>query len=236
MPQIRISTPQIEGLFQGSKQLKFQVLLGREEMAELFQFLPLFSICIVSEPTSMEQAVVPHAEFLEQYGSYVEALKKGERIDEKPLRRYFSSAWTTQLDAVYAMPAGVRYLIKPIRPLVQLQGHHVFYSKLDQQFHPMVLSEESITWGIQFSYPQLAQHPKTAAIEKVGKGEEFPNTPLFAALTKWLRQFTIPTPFVVEGKRINAPIRIGKQCLEWIHNHPQLKEKKIEIFPLTPSG
>lgn len=237
MTLLRISTPKVEGALQVSKQLKFQVLLDDSEMNALLRDLAPVHICVVSEPTALDRALIPTEEFLEKYGSYVAGIKEGNLIDEKPLRRYFSSAWTTDLDTVYAMAVSSdKYLIKPIKPLIQLQGHHFFYSDLDKQFHPMVLSQESVTWGIQFSYPQLSQDPKTSDIIKVGKGEDFPNTALFAALTKWLREHTLPTPFVVDEKRTNAPIRLGKQCLNWIGKHPQLTQKGIEVFSFSASN
>lgn len=237
MSPLRISTPQIEGSLQVSKQLKFQVLLDVSEMRELLQNLAPVHICVVSEPTPLDRALIPAEEFLEVYGSYVAGIKEGKMLDEKLLRRYFSSGWTSELDAVYAMAVSAeKYLVKPLKPLIQLQGHHFFYSDLDKQFHPMVLSQESVSWGIQFSYPQLCQDPKTSDILKVGKGEDFPNTALFAALTKWLREHTLPTPFVIDGKRTNAPIRLGKQCLNWIGKHPQLTQKGIEIFSFSASN
>ncbi len=231
MTDLRISTPQLEGSLQGSKQLKFQVLLDEEEMRDLLSALQPLYICVVSEPTSMENAQINTQDFIAQYAQYISAIKEGRLIDEKTLRSAFSSIWTSTLDALYAMavPSG-KYLIKQIKPCIQLQAHHFFYSQLDKEFHPMVLSKESVTWGIQFSYPQLCQDPKTAIIQKVCYGDEFPNTQLFSTLTKWLREHTLPTPFVVDGKRTNSPIRLGKKCLPWISKHPQLVEKRIEIL------
>jgi hypothetical protein len=236
-PLLRTSSPDAEGTLQVSKQLKFQVLLDISEMKTLFENLGAFYLCAVAEPTSLDKALIPQQEFLEQYAAYIDGLKRGKLVDEKPLRRFFSSAWTTDLGAVYAMllPSD-KCLVKPIKPLIQLQGHHFFYSHLDHLFHPMVFSRESVSWGIQFSYPQLCQHPRTSDILKVGMGEDFPNTPLFQKLSKWLRDHTLPTPFVMDGKRVNAPIRIGKQCLSWIGKHPQLIQKGIEIFSFSASN
>lgn len=206
-------------------------------MRALLQALEPVHICVVSEPTPLELALIPVEEFLATYGNYANALKAGKMSDERSLRRTFSSAFTCDLSAVYAMAvASGKYLIKPIKPVIQLQAHHFFYSDLDKQFHPMVLSEESVTWGIQFSYPQLCQDPKTSEILKVSKGRDFPNTELFAVLGKWLRDHTLPTPFIVEGKRTNAPIRIGKQALHWVNKHPQLSQKKIEVFSFSASN
>ncbi len=237
MTTLRISTPHIEGTLRVSKQLKFQVLLDASEMIALLHELSPIHICIVSEPTALDRALIPTEDFLEQYSRYIAGIKEGDLLDEKPLRRYFSSGWTSDLDTVYTMAVGSdKYLVKPIKPLIQLQGHHVFYSDVDKQFHPMVLSQESVTWGLQFSYPQLSQDPKTSDITKVSKGGDFPNTALFAALTKWLREHTLPTPFIVDGKRTNATIRLGKQCLNWIGKHPQLVQKGIEVFSFSSSA
>jgi hypothetical protein len=93
----------------------------------------------------------------------------------------------------------------------------------------MVLSPESISWGLQISYPQLYQDPKTRQIAKVTSVLEFSNTALFAKLLKWIRSATLPTPFEVKGVRINSSIRVGKKSLVWIKSHPQLKQRGIQI-------
>ncbi|MGE0670941.1 MAG: hypothetical protein AB7O89_08405, partial [Parachlamydiales bacterium] len=62
MSPLRISTPQIEGSLQVSKQLKFQVLLDVSEMRELLQNLAPVHICVVSEPTPLDRALIPAEE------------------------------------------------------------------------------------------------------------------------------------------------------------------------------
>lgn len=208
---------------QASKYLKIQVLLDKEEMRHLLQTLGPAFFAVVSEPVHANEGVVSPEEFLEKYGDYLQTFKAE--------RRFFSSALSSTMEAFYSLPVGKeKILIKPIQPVVQLQAHQFFYSPLDGKFHPMVSSEESISWGIQFSYPQLYQDPKTRQVVKVGAA--FPNTPLFTALMKWMRNFTMPTPFEIDGKRINSPIRVGKKSLAWIKNHPQLKVKGIAIADL----
>ncbi len=229
-PSLRISSPKEEGVLQVSKWTKCQVLLDIEEMAELLDELSPLHFCVVSEPVKKEDGVIAAEMFLEQYKTYVSALKQGRLVDESLLRKFFSSAATCSMDMVYAISVGKdKYLIKPVKPVIQLQTHHFFYSKLDGKFHPMVLSMESVTWGVQFSYPQLYQDPKSHRIAKVADSSEFPNTSVFARLLKWLRHRTLPTPFYVQDQRVNAPIRIGRSCLDWIQWHPQLKEKGIRV-------
>ena len=226
----RLSTPKEEGILQVSKWLKVQVFLNAEEMKELIQELePLFFV-IVSEPVKMEESIISAQAFLEKYAEYVHLLQQGQVPPVDEFRRFFSSAMTTSLEGFYALSTGNgKFLIKPNKPVLQLQAHHFFYSDLDGKFHPMVLSPESISWGIQFSYPQLYQDPKTRQVIKVANTPEFPNTALFSKLMKWMRSSTLPTPFEVKGVRINSPIRVGKKSLAWIKNHPQLKQKGIQV-------
>jgi hypothetical protein len=97
------------------------------------------------------------------------------------------------------------------------------FSDVDHEFRPMILSQNSIFWGLQFSFPQVYQDPKTGALK------EAEVSPLFQAIRKWIRNTTVPTPMMVEGKRVNIPIRLGKRCFSWINRHPQLKCKVMEI-------
>lgn len=231
MLPIRISTPKVEGVLQASKWLKFQVLLDPEEMHDLLSCLGEVQFVCVSEPVRAEDAVISSRLFEEKYAAYVDQLKQGEVPATSDYRRYFSSAMTSNLDPFYAIPAGSeKYLIKPIQPVIQLQGHSFFYSERDEKFHSMVLSEESVTWGLQFSYPHLFQDLKTRKIGKVSDIPHFPNNTLFSKLSKWMRNATLPTPFEVSGVRTNAPMRIGKKTLGWIKNHPQLKLKGITVY------
>ena len=225
---VRFSTPQAEGKLHVSKWLKYQALLDVSEMEDLFAHLEPFFIFLVSEAIEENKGCIEKAEFLHHYKLYIDAMKRGELLPESALRRYFSSIFTTTPDLLYAMPvAGGKYLIKALKPVLQLQLHHFFASKVDGKFHPMVLSDESITWGIQFSYPQIYQDPKTGEITKVASTPEFPNSFLFMKLVKWMRANTVPTPFIFQGVRTNSPIRIGKQCFDWIERHPGLISRGI---------
>ena len=89
------------------------------------------------------------------------------------------------------------------------------------------MSHESIHWGVQLAYPQIFFDG--TLYSKVSDETLFPNTALFTKLVKWLRASTVPTTFLWDDKKISTPIRLGKQCFSWIHNHAQLKEQGIAI-------
>ena len=129
---------------------------------------------------------------------------------------------------VYTVPVdGDRQIIKVKKPVIQMQAHRIGYSSLDGKFRPMVMGKESISWGIQFSYPQI--YEDSGKVVKVNESDQFPNTARFKKMQRWMRRHTIPTPFLADGKRVNVPMRLGKQCLPWINTHPQLVEKNIGV-------
>lgn len=233
MNTFRISYPAQEGLLQVSKWIKVQLLLDQEEMSDLLKILEPFYFVIVSKPVKEQYSLIEKAVFLYAYSEYVQALQKGEVSQNNSLRECFSCAMTRSKELFYAMPVSEeRLLIKPILPVIQMQMHQFLFSSAEKIFYPMVLGQKTISWGIQFSYPQFYQNPKTKEIIRIVKKELFPNTELFALFMKWVRQFTIPTPFVVKEERINATIRIGKKCIKWIHLHPQLHESGLKVLCL----
>lgn len=216
--------------FQASKWLKYPILLDLSEMELLLQDLGEFWIFQTSIVTPINQEILSRQDFLTAYQSYVESLKKGMMPDLQALRPPFSSVLSRTSEALYAVPISEHeQLVKICKPVIQLQPHQFAYSPVDGKFHSMVWGSESITWGIQFSYPQLYQDEELQVF-KVDDSPRFPNTSLFRLLQKWIRYHTIATPFLVNSRQINVPIRIGKDCLKWIHTHPQLKSKGLEIL------
>lgn len=233
MTTFRVSSPSQEGLLQVSKWIKVQILLDQEEIVELFKKLDPFYFVTVSKPVKEQNALLAQKDFLQAYLEYIQSLKKGKVVQDSYLRECFSCAMTRSKEVFYAMPVSEeRLLIKPVLPVIQMQMHQFLFSSMDKVFYPMVLGQKTVSWGIQFSYPQFYQDPKTKEIVRVIKKDLFPNTELFALLMKWVRQFTIPTPFLVGEERINATIRIGKKCMSWIHLHPQLQELGIKVLCL----
>jgi len=227
MDEIRISTPD-EKPMQASKWLSVQTLLEEHEMSRLLDDMGDFYIFSCGSVYNRHQGQLTKQDFLNYYGRYVQQLKEGLVPETKDYRIPFSSAMTSSLDAVYAILVGNdQQIIRIAKPVVQLQAHHLDYSPVDKKFRPMILGTQSISWGIQFSFPQLFQNGVTNQIEKVLTTSS--NASLFQILQKWVRQNTVPTPFLVEGKLHNVPMRLGKECLSWINRHPQLIAKGIEV-------
>lgn len=227
---LRIATVESEPPMEASKWLKLQVLVENLEMSSLFDALGHFEIYLTGIITKFGEGQIAKPEFLNNYRYYIESLKNGEIPDESVYKPYFSAIFTVSSDILFSlpMPEG-RQLIRASKPVIQLQAHSMDYSVHDGKFRPMVFGLDSILWGIQFSYPQLYLDPKTKEVHQVADNEMFPNTRLFRALQRWVRQETIPTPFQVGQEKVNVPMRLGKQCLGWINRHPQLVHKKLQV-------
>ena len=102
-------------------------------------------------------------------------------------------------------------------------------SQVDQSIRPAPISPNGILWGLSFSFPQIIQKAKTIDIEQIDfqKNE---NGSLFKKIRKWIRDNTKATPFIINSKKLNSPIRLGKNCFSWINNHPQLiGQLKIQL-------
>lgn len=221
---LRLSTLAEEGVYQGSKYLKFQVLCDAEELKGLldgsFSIYPLTGL--------VDGEAIEAADFIEVYGSWIEGLKEGREPADGDLRRILAAAFTAEPDALWKQEVpGRRFLIKIGKPVVQVQAHFFTYSPIDAVFRPMTMGSGSIFWGLQFSFPQIYQDPKTMEFHEV---DESPNAALFQKIKQWVRDTTRATPFVVDGKRTNVPIRLGKECFSWIHSHPKLIEQKIGVY------
>lgn len=210
-----------------SQSRKISLLIDEQEMEHLFASLPPFEMWDVCRPVSLEEAQISTHTFLIQYEKYVRGIRGGMLVEENFLRPFFSCVMTRPGKGVYAQVLkNEKYLIRSLEPVIQLQRHHFIYS---DTFHSGVMGKESITWGISFSYPQLYLDPKTKEIGKVERNPLFSNTALFQSFTQWARNYTQPTPFWVEGKKINQPYRLGKRCFSWINHHPSLKQKGMYV-------
>ena len=220
---LRISQISNEGVYQASKWLKIQMLVDGEEMASLLSALGDFWIFPMTGV--VDGKPISHEFFVEEYGRWIKGLKSGKIPTSEQLRKLLACVFIEDLSSLWLQEvAEGKFLTKIQKPVVQVQTHYFSYSAVDDVFRPMSMGKESIFWGIQFSFPQIYQDPKTMELCKAEEGS------LFRKIQLWARESTRATPFMVEGKKTNSPIRLGKKCFSWIDCHPQLIEQKISIF------
>ena len=217
---LAVSHPEKEGVFQGSKWLKFQLLCDVEELSLLFNQLATSSLFLLTGVNDGKP--IPQAFFLEKWGKWIDGLKRGEIPSTEELRTLFASVLTDDLNALWLQEVTNGYLLKLRKPVVHLQAHFFTYSSVDRIFRPMSMGQGSIFWGIQFSWPQIYQDPKSMQFCETGR--EF----IFEVVRNWVREVSRPVPFLVDGEKIFSSIRLGKQCFSWIARHPQLTSFGVE--------
>lgn len=229
MTPLRFSTPSEQPL-QASKWLTVPAMLETSEFEHLLEALGDFALYLCGTVTLRDQGILPKKTFLEHYQAYIDLLKAGNIPEPASLQPWFSPAMTATTEALYAIPvASDKQLIRIATPVVQLQAHNIAYSPVDKKFRSMVFGTDNISWGIQFSYPQQYLDATTNDVIHMKNLPDYPNNQLFRELQKWMRQHTIPTPFLADNILQNVPMRIGKQCLPWINLHPQLINKEIKV-------
>lgn len=217
--------------YHASKWLSVATLIDINEMRSLFDYLGNFHLYSIGTVIGRDKSVLPHSTFLSCYEDYIHTIKKGQIPEDSFYRPFFASAMTVSNDHVYSLHVSSdSQIIRVSKPVIQMQAHNLDYSMADGKFHPMVFGKDSILWGIQFSYPQLYEDPDTHEVHKVIDSPQFPNTNLFRSLQKWIRENTVPTPFIVNDQVVNVPMRLGKQCFSWINQHPQFAKKGLKVF------
>lgn len=228
IPQLKSYSIQKPPL-QVSKWLDLPVLLDADEMASLFQQLQPFYIFLTSAVVKKGEGFISSEHFLKKYSEYIEEIKNGKIINEDLFRTIFSAIFTTSTECLYSLTlADDKELLRIEKPVVQLQPHRIHFSKEDFKFRSMNFGMDTISWGIQFSYPQLFQDQQKN-VHKTKDSEEFPNTKLFQGIQQWVRYHTVPTPFIVNGNRVNVPMRLGKHCFSWINHHPHLQTLGLSV-------
>lgn len=232
-----------EGNLQVSKWLHVPVLLSIDELRSLFAEISPCYIVATSRILREEEAVIEQQRWLSLYETYIERLSLGDvpGLDEVTL---FNSVLARCLDDFYAIEVGKDsqplkdstkkeasspsvkskdpILVRASHPVVQVQSHTMGFSALDQQLRPMQRGKESISWGLQFSYPLIYQDPKSGDVYQALKDPQFKNREIFQTIQKWMRSYTRSLPLIYGGRHFTSPVRIGYECMKWVNHHPGL--------------
>ena len=118
---LRISRPSEEGVYQGSKWLKVQVLCDGPELKGLFEQMSPFWIFPLTGV--VDGKPIPAEFFIEEYTRWIEELKKGSAPTDQALRRLLACAFTDDPDALWLQEVSKGFLTKIAKPLVQVQAH-----------------------------------------------------------------------------------------------------------------
>jgi hypothetical protein len=216
-------------MIEASKWLKTPVLADAEEIAGLFLRLGSFELYPLGSLLKPDALSLSQGQFLTALSGWIEGLKNGRQPTSAELKPILACALTQDAHAVSFKTFETKgTLVQIERPAILVQAHYFSYSSEENTFHSMVLGKESVFWGIQFSYPQIFLDQTDGAYREVD--DSHANTALFKEIRRWSRDETRATPFILgNGGRINVPIRLGKRCFSWIHQHPQLQAKGLKV-------
>lgn len=229
----RISTKDAP-VFLASKWLHFDFLVETVEIKELFDSIeaPLYLFSTMGVQQNGKNSIAMR-DFFDCWQRYIDTLKSGKSVQDSDIRFFFTACLTRDLKALRTQQlANEREVIIPYEPIVQMQLHRFSYSQTDNKFHSQAFGDESVSWGVRLSYPQLYQYPHTRVVENALDETKFINASLVPTIRAWLRKMTLPTPFIVDGVQINEPMRIGRGCFSWINNHCDLIRRQIQVKSL----
>ncbi|KAF3361963.1 hypothetical protein PHSC3_001521 [Chlamydiales bacterium STE3] len=216
--------------FQASKWLHIMLLCDTVELRELFSTFGDKVIVSVAGVNKEGEEIVPQDKFLENYANYIDLLKNGQPFTPSQLHQWFTSAISVDLQHYRKIPVGNNEnIIRIVYPVLQIKPHWFDYSMTDQKIRSNTFGLDNISWGLQFSYPQLFEDPYTKQIHKVFSEEQFSNTKLFKSLQRWMRKYSRVTSFQVGDRLINAPIRTGNNSFSWVNAHPSLAKKGMHV-------
>lgn len=201
--------------------------LDPKEMFSLLETLSPVEMFNVSGVVSPGNEQIDCEQFLSLYEEYFSAVLEKEGIDLSAYRKAFTTAWTRGKEAIsFTETKDHRKILRANRPVLQLQMHQFRYDHQLEKFFAMSCGKGNISWGIQISFPMIFQKGPGEPVVQVKKGDT--QFDLYTSLVRFLRKETLPTPFLIDGKRKNATFRIGKKVLSDIEgNLPQLEKAGI---------
>lgn len=228
--QIQVSSIEKEGILKASKYLRLQMLLEKEELKALFAEFSDFYLVYHSKISEKNTSKVDKDVYLALYGNYIDKLKKDPSLLTRNELMDLSLCFSKTLDAFFSIPIdGNKELIKLRSPAILVQPFSFFYEKGQGSIFTTVHSQNRVLWGIECSFPQFYQDPKTLDTIEILKDKTDPNTQMFKSLQRWVRRNTEPVCLLINGQEQIHPFRLGSSCFSWINEYPLLATYDLKV-------
>lgn len=229
IPSLPISHPSQEKALQASKWMYIRMLLDPEELIDLFSKITPAFLLNISTVCRYNSIMTSTQELIDVYTQYIQSLQEGRGYQD--YTKALSWALSSTLDPFYLMQLQEeRFLVKLKKPVIRMQHFHFHYIFEQHSFILTHHAEHSIAWGLEFSFPQFYQDAHTCLPVEVFKNHHYPNTQVFKMMQKWVRDYTVPVPFIMDGNKKVAPFRLGKKCFKWIHLYPDLRKRGLAVY------
>lgn len=229
--EIPVSHPSKEGSLQAAKWMYLRMLIDPSELRAFFDSIAPMFLVNISSVCLKEQLVISLEEFFYLYEEYINSLKKGITGSVKTKIQQGSWGLSKTLSPFYLMQfQDERFLAKLKTPVIRIKHFDFHHIPEQNAFIFTHHKEHSIPWGLECSFPQFYQDPVTHLPVEILKNHEDPNTRVFKSMQKWVRDSTLPVPFMVEGHKKVVPFRLGKKCFEWINLYPELRNRGLKLY------
>lgn len=214
--------PQEVGPFLASKWQKFYLFLSPKEVENLFAFWSIDHLYLTGKVLERESLIVKN--WIEKYANVLNAFWEGGSERNKLFSSILPAVISISEESLYRQDVSNGFLVHMKDPCFVLQEHWFRYVPKDEKIYPMNFTNESLFWGLQFSYPQIFQDSKTKKIYNANLESSFGNAKLLILLRKWIREHTKPVSLQVGEMKHSTLFRIGKEYIKKIEDHSQIKE------------
>lgn len=211
--------------FSASKWVKLPIFSSAKEMALLFSKLTAAALFPIGRVLSSDQITISSENFLKTYESLLKTLFEEKKLLKESI---LPLAIANQLNDFELIKVNkTKHILRIIRPVIQLKWHFFRFSPIDQSFRSNVFCQDSIFWGVEFSYPQLYQDFETKKIIQINS--DYPNLSLWKIIRKWCRDISLATPIHIGNKQMNLTMRLGKDLFPIINEHPDFKNREFKV-------
>lgn len=212
-----------------SKWITFDLLVDPFEIKNLLDTLSPVHLISLQNAQPETPFLMTQDQFLEVYSYYISQLQSQKTPSLESFKKAFYLMISSSFDKIFIrkLENGKEFLVTA-KPLIEVKPISLVFSQVDQSLRAAPYHPDGILWGLRFSFPQLMQNPSTLETEDIRKDNSL-EAALFVKLRRWVREYTLATPFIIDSKKINLPVRLGKNCLSWINFHPDLKKFNIQV-------
>jgi hypothetical protein len=190
--------------------LSFYVLFSKDDLKEAFHVLEGFNFYNVSSVFPKVEKMPSKEDFLAFYESFLEALFTNNPIDNEKLKKMFSMAISSS-EAFFTKKecSNDRLLMKPNRPVIQMQPCGLFSSSIDHELHAKSYAKDALCFGIKFSialtYEDAIKH-KIYHLEFTDREYQ-----AFNELRRLVRHKTYPLTVMIDQEKKVYPYRFSHE-------------------------
>lgn len=207
------------------------MLLDPSTLEQIFSHLSPVYFVNLSVTNSEQELLFSKERVLAFYSDYIEQIKAGKEVDHLAVKKKLSLHMTKEPSSCYKMGLDGRdvYFVKEREPGIRVMLHQFAWDLENKETHSNVHGKGGISWGLEFSYPQIFGSSLGGDVIYLAKEKQRANTLLFTELKRLVRRFSKPVAFLLDGQRVQTTLRIDDGAKAWVGAHQGMKDHGIEV-------